>query len=105
MPLLEEKKKIGPPVKLTNTSIANARNAPPGRGKKKKKGPQIHLFLLRVFLLRIVKNLIFNISKDYFIYFNISLTIHLTSKVLLFYHVIYIYIYIIFSLFFFYTFK
>ena len=89
MPLLEEKKKIGPPVKLTNTSIANARNAPPGREKKKKKrGPQIHLFLLRVFLLRIVKNLIFNISKGYFIYFNISLTIHLTSKVLLFYHVI-----------------
>ena len=39
MPLLEEKKKIGPPVKLTNTSIANARNAPPGRGKKKKKRP------------------------------------------------------------------
>ena len=37
MPLLEEKKKIGPPVKLTNTSIANARNAPPGREKKKKK--------------------------------------------------------------------
>ena len=86
-PLLEEKKKIGPPVKLTNTSIANARNAPPGR-EKKKKSPQIHLFLLRVFLLRIVKNLIFNISKYYFIYFNISLTIHLTSKVLLFYHVI-----------------
>ena len=30
-------KKVGPPVKLTNTSIANARNAPPGREKKKKK--------------------------------------------------------------------
>ena len=82
-------KKVGPPVKLTNTSIANARNAPPGREKKKKKrGPQIHLFLLRVFLLRIVKKLIFNIWKGYFIYFNISLTLHLASKVLLFYHVI-----------------